>query len=80
MLVLIDESGDAGFKIYRGSSPYFIICMVVFHDFLEAERADDVIDSVRKGCRHTGEFRFSKVSYNVRDAFFEATHGNRLQS
>lgn len=39
MLVLIDESGCAGFKLKKGSSPYFVVAMVVFKNLLEAEKA-----------------------------------------
>lgn len=37
MLVLIDESGDPGFKLVRGSSSHFVVAMVVFDDFTDAE-------------------------------------------
>jgi hypothetical protein len=30
MFVLIDESGDPGFKVARGSSPLFAVAMVIF--------------------------------------------------
>ena len=30
MLVYIDESGDAGFRVDRGSSPVFVAAMVIF--------------------------------------------------
>jgi hypothetical protein len=72
MLALIDESGDAGFKLDKGSSIYFVICMAIFRDFCEAERVSKIIDNVRKNSHHTGEFRFSKVSPKVKDAFFNA--------
>ena len=72
MLILIDESGDAGFRLDRGSSLYFVICMVIFHDFKEAERVSKIINDVRKKSRHAGEFRFSKVAPKVKDAFFDA--------
>ena len=32
MLVFIDESGDAGFKLDRGSTNVFAVAMVVFDD------------------------------------------------
>ena len=38
MLVFIDDSGDPGFKLQKGSSPVFIIACVIFDDELEAEK------------------------------------------
>ncbi|MCP5278964.1 MAG: DUF3800 domain-containing protein [Thiobacillus sp.] len=72
MLVLIDESGDAGFKIARGSTPYFVVAMVVFRDFKEAERASAVIAEARERFRVKPEFKFNKCHSNVRDGFFQA--------
>ena len=48
MLVLIDESGDPGFKLVRGSSSHFVIAMVVFDDFAEAERTSAAIGTLRQ--------------------------------
>lgn len=72
MLVLIDESGDAGFKIARGSTPYFVVAMVIFRDFKEAERASAAIAEARERLRVKPEFKFNKCHPNVRDGFFEA--------
>lgn len=72
MLVLIDESGDSGFKIAKGSTPHFVVAMVIFSDFGEAERASAAIDSARVRLRHKTEFKFNKCSNVVRDGFFEA--------
>ncbi len=38
MLVFIDDSGDAGFKLGKGSSEFFVISAVIFDDNLEAEK------------------------------------------
>ncbi len=72
MLVLIDESGDAGFKIARGSTPYFVVAMVIFHDFAEAERTSSAINDAREQLRVKPEFKFNKCHPNVRDGFFQA--------
>ncbi|MFA5033728.1 MAG: DUF3800 domain-containing protein [bacterium] len=37
MLVFLDDSGDPGFKVEKGSSPVFVIALVVFDDHLDAE-------------------------------------------
>ena len=47
MLVFLDDSGDPGFKLDKGSTKYFIIAMVIFDDDLEAEktaRAKSIIE------------------------------------
>lgn len=38
MLIFIDDSGDPGFKLHKGSSNIFIIALVIFDDDLEAEK------------------------------------------
>ena len=72
MLVLIDESGDPGFKIVRGSSAHFVVSMVIFSDFDCAERCSAAINKVRKDVAISGEFKFNKCTDRVRDAFFVA--------
>lgn len=72
MLVLIDESGDPGFKVAKGSSPTFVVAMVVFRDFKEAERASLAIDEARRELRVKPEFKFNKCHPEVRDGFFRA--------
>lgn len=72
MLVLIDESGDAGFKLARGSTQHFIVAMVIFDDFKEAERASDIIEAARNTLRIKTEFKFNKCSGQVKDGFFAA--------
>lgn len=75
MLVLIDESGDPGFKIIRGSSPYFVIAMVIFTDTKEAERTSRCIAQARGRLRVKPEFKFAKSHDKVKDGFFEAVAG-----
>lgn len=48
MLVFIDDSGDPGFKINRGSSRYFVIALVIFKDELEAEKTAVAIKELRR--------------------------------
>ncbi|VFM95558.1 MAG: Protein of unknown function (DUF3800) [Candidatus Kentron sp. G] len=72
MLVLIDESGDPGFKLARGSSTFFIVAMVLFRDFQEAEQTNLAIGNARELLRVKPEFKFSQSRDHVRDRFFEA--------
>lgn len=74
MLVLIDESGDPGFKIARGSTPHFVVAMVIFRDFKQAEAASKAIGTARVQLRVKPEFKFNKCSHPARDGFFEAIH------
>ncbi|MGZ8159761.1 MAG: DUF3800 domain-containing protein [Methylobacter sp.] len=71
MLILIDESGDAGFKIAKGSTTHFVMAMVIFEDFKEAERASKAIGEARECWRVKPEFKFNKSHPDVRDKFFE---------
>jgi hypothetical protein len=75
LLVLIDESGDAGFKLARGSTPHFVVAMVVFDDFKEAERTSAIIEAARISLRIKPEFKFNKCSAQVKDGFFTAVAG-----
>lgn len=74
MLVFIDESGDAGFRVERGSTPIFVAVMVIFSD-REAARATEVV--VREAAirlHALPEFKFNRSSDSVRDSFFAAIH------
>ncbi len=64
MLVFIDDSGDPGFKIEKGSTPYFVISMVIFDDNLEAEKTAIAIKELKRKIHFSEntEFRFFKTS------------------
>lgn len=76
MLILIDESGDTGFK--ATSSRYFILTMVCFDGpdddgrYGEAERTARVIKDVMATTRHKPEFHFTDCSQKVRRSFFHS--------
>ena len=78
MLVLIDESGDPGFKLVRGSSSHFVIAMVVFDDFAEAERTSMAIGDLRRRLELKTEFKFSRCHDAIKDAFFDCVRGCRF--
>lgn len=71
MLVLIDESGDPGFRIVQGSTSHFVVAMVIFDEFSEAERASAAIGNLRDQLRIKPEFKFTKAAHAVRNGFFE---------
>lgn len=74
MLVFIDESGDPGLKIERGSSRYFVVALVIFEDHEEALACDQRIGLLRKELKYPDnfEFHFKGNSHKVRLAFLEA--------
>jgi len=63
MLVFLDDSGDPGFKVEKGSSPVFIISLVIFEDALEAEKTAIAVKELRRELKHSDsfEFRFNKT-------------------
>ncbi len=71
MLIFLDDSGDPGFKIGKGSTPCFVIALVIFDDNLEAERCAVAIKELRRGLGFSDayEFRFNGCSKDIRIAF-----------
>lgn len=74
MLVFIDESGDSGFKLDRGSSEFFTVSLVVFNDVDEASRCDNRIELLKTelGKSKDWEFHFKENSHRVREEFIKA--------
>jgi hypothetical protein len=72
VLVLIDESGCPGFKLATGSTACFVLAMVRFMDFTEAEQASRAIGDARERLGVKPEFKFNKCKNDMRDAFFDA--------
>jgi hypothetical protein len=71
MLVFIDDSGDPGFKIEKGSSKFFIISMIIFDDHLEAEKTAVRIKELKRelGFSDNIEFKFCNSRKEVREKF-----------
>jgi hypothetical protein len=74
MLVFIDESGDPGLRLDRGSSQYFTVSLVVFEDNDDAVACDQRINLLRReiGWELNGEFHFRRNSHLVRSTFLKA--------
>lgn len=74
MLVFIDESGDTGRKLDKGSSKYFVVALVVFEDNDEAINCDQRISLLKKEMQmpEGAEFKFGKLRREQREAFFNA--------
>ena len=71
MLVFIDESGDPGFNLDKGSSLVFVAAMVIFDDGRDAAITQTAIENSEARKYHKSEFKFNKCSNTVRDKFFE---------
>lgn len=74
MLVFIDESGDPGLKIEKGSSRFFTVALIIFEDRNEALACDQRIGLLKRelGWRANSEFHFKRNSDVVRRAFLRA--------
>lgn len=71
MLIFIDDSGDPGFKLDKGSSGVFVIACVIFDDELEAEKTAVAIKEFRRKMKFpdTMEFKFNKSKKKIREGF-----------
>lgn len=74
MLVFIDESGDSGLKINKGSSRYFTVSLIVFEENDEAVACDKRIELLKRelGWDSNSEFHFKKNSNRIREEFLRA--------
>lgn len=71
MIIFIDESGDPGFKITKGSSTVFVVALVIFDDELDAEETALKIKKLKKSLHRSElfEFKFNKSSKKQRIQF-----------
>jgi len=74
MLVFIDEAGDTGRKIEKGSSRFFVISLVLFDEYEEANVCDQRIKLLRKELKisENYEFHFTENSKRIRIEFLKA--------
>ena len=81
MFVFIDDSGDAGFKLYKGSSKHFVIACVVFDDDLDAEETALKIKRLRRSLkwRDNHEFKFNKMNKEFRLSFLKEIQGCKFR-
>lgn len=73
MLIFIDDSGDPGFKLTKGSSAVFTIALVIFDDNLVAEETAVALKKLRRDLRFPDdvEFKFHKSRLKVKQRFLE---------
>jgi hypothetical protein len=74
MLVFIDDSGDPGFKLEKGSTRYFVVLLLIFDDETDAEKATAKIKALKQTLNFSEneEFKFHKSSRDVRVEFLRA--------
>ena len=74
MLVFVDESGDPGRRVSKGSSLYFVVAVVAFADHDDANACDQRIGLLRRGLGLNDgfEFHFAQNSKNIRHSFLSA--------
>lgn len=73
MLVFVDESGDCGIAMKPGTSPHFVITLILFADPAEAEACDHAISELRLECgmNERAEFHFNSCHQSIRTRFFQ---------
>ena len=77
-LVYIDESGDAGLKVGRGSTPTLVVAAVVFECTADAEETASRIRQHREEALAKGpsfQFHFTDLRRDWRVGFLEAVSG-----
>jgi Protein of unknown function (DUF3800) len=70
LLIFIDESGDPGFKLGRGSTSHFVVAMVIFDKNEDAELTAKVIKEALIELKIKPEFKFNQSRNFIRDEFF----------
>lgn len=72
-LIFIDDSGDPGFKIQKGSSSVFVIALVIFDDALVAEEVSLAVKKLRRELifPDSMEFKFHKSRLQVKKKFLQ---------
>ncbi len=77
MIIFIDESGDPGFKTSKGSSPSFVISLIIFEDEIDAEETALKIKKLKRalGKRKEFEFKFNKCNKEHRKVFLQSVAG-----
>jgi hypothetical protein len=67
MIIYIDESGDSGFKIEKGSSRYIVISAVIFKREKDAQIVVDKINEYKKKLKYSSsyEFKFNKTNKKI---------------
>ncbi|MCL6472275.1 MAG: hypothetical protein K6T91_05620 [Firmicutes bacterium] len=67
MIIFLDDSGDPGFKVGKGSTTSLVIALAIFDDELEAEETSVKIKRLKRelGVKDTFEFKFHRCRPQV---------------
>lgn len=81
MIIFIDESGDAGFKVIKGSSESFVIVLVIFDNEIDAETTAKTIDDFKDKHRESlrSEIKFNKLKKSKRLAFLNIIKDSKFR-
>ena len=80
-LLFMDESGDQGFKFDRGSSRFFVLCLVIFDETKNAEKTSSKIQSLRQELKLPAkfEFKFSTGTTNkIKEKFLKSLKSEKF--
>ncbi len=71
MRIYIDETGDTGFKLDKGSSAIFCVTLLVFHDNADIEKMVGAVKRLeeRKHFHSQYEWKFNKSKHDLRVEF-----------
>jgi len=76
MIIFIDESGDTGFKVAKGSSESFVIALVIFDTESDAEKTAEIINDFKEEMR---ESLRSEIKFNKLEKFERLEFLNRIK-
>lgn len=71
MLIYIDDSGDGGFKVGRGSSSHLVFAACVFDDPKQMELLAEAVAQCKAKNRRANEFKYSSAKDRHKDCFFD---------
>lgn len=80
MLVFVDESGDSGLKIGKGSSEFFVLTLVIFTENEDANVSDLAVDAIRNilNLSDRTEFKFNKLNDKGRRYFLSSVSNHEF--
>jgi hypothetical protein len=70
MWAYVDESGCMGMKVGSGSSPFFVVTVVLFNDKTVVTACYDRIEELKTTFKVKSEFKFCRCSHEQRVGFF----------
>lgn len=75
MYAFVDDSGDPGMKMANGSTRFLVLAACIFREAQHVDAAAAAINSCRRSLNRSDrwEFKHTKTSDSMKDAFFHAT-------